>query len=102
MIITKDEALALLGADLVRFELVVNKSLHGTIVTQSQFDSLCSIAFNIGDVGYANSTLARLIGEGIRDKVSIYKAFCMWCRISGTVNDGLLARRKREATLFFK
>ena len=55
---SKSEAEALLKTDLAPFEDMINENVHAPL-TQSQFDALCSFAFNIGPkaVSYTHLTL---------------------------------------------
>jgi lysozyme len=91
--LTNSEVRQLLKKDLKRFEDVVNDSILFPL-PQNKFDSLVSLAFNIGESGFKNSTLAKRINSKL-DDTEIIKAFSMW-------NDkGLLInRRAMEARLF--
>jgi lysozyme len=67
-------------------------------ITQSQFDMLTSLCFNIGSGAFKNSTVVRVINEGDFDKVP--NAFMMWVKAGGKVVQGLVNRRQAEAANF--
>lgn len=93
--ITEEEACELLAEDLEHFEDQIN-SLNLKL-TQYQFDSLVSFAFNCGFGNLLSSTLLRRIkGE----KGSLRDAFAMWNKSGGKVLNGLIKRRDAEASLF--
>lgn len=99
--ITKKEALELKSAIIAKdFEPFIPKNTN-----QNQFDSLCSLIYNIGARAFVGSTLFRKVTSNPNDK-TIYDEFLKWSkgRIDGKLVTltGLLRRRKREAELYFK
>jgi lysozyme len=96
---------ALLAADLADAERAVGQAVK-VALTQSQFDALVSLAFNIGSGGLATSTVVRRINAGAGEQ-EIREAWAMWNKVTDprtrakVVSDGLAKRRKREADLFF-
>ena len=84
-----------LAEDLKRYEMAV-RGAAGRELTSYQFDSLVSLAFNIGSTGFARSTVAREIRErkrGWRRRAA--DAFLLWS------NPPILRpRRERERRLF--
>ncbi len=99
MTITKAQSDALIVADLAKFEKAVAASVKVPL-TQSQFDALVSLAFNIGSGAFAKSTLVRLLNGGHYDQVGAQLA--RWNKVDGQPNKGLSARRTREAAMFNK
>jgi lysozyme len=95
--ITKEQALQILHDDLKRFVLVVNNHVRCSL-TQNQFDALVILAFNIGDGGFASSTVLRRVNSG--DLGVVPDAFRMWNKAGGKVNKGLIARRENEIKLW--
>ena len=93
--ITEEDACDLLAEDLEHFEDQIN-SLDLKL-TQYQFDSLVSFAFNCGFGNLLSSTLLKRIKGA---KGSIREAFAMWNKSGGKVLNGLIKRREAEATLF--
>lgn len=73
----------------------------GVKLTQNQFDSLVSMAYNVGISGVLGSTLYRNVCAGIRDVGTITENFCAWGYAGGKVVPGLLRRRQAEAAMFF-
>ena len=67
-------------------------------INQNQFDALVSLVFNIGEVGFANSSVLREVNRGNTDNAA--KAFALWNKSKGRVLKGLVRRRKAEAELF--
>ena len=96
VLITHEQSTRMFRRDLARFEDVVNASVTVPL-TQHQFDALVSLAFNIGTVRFASSTLVRLLNAG--DSLAV-EQFHVWRMADGKVNAKLVARRKREADLF--
>lgn len=73
-------------------------------ITQSQFDALTSLAFNIGRDNFAGSSVVRLLNAG--DVQGAANAFKLWNKITDrntgslVVSAGLVNRRAQEAQLF--
>jgi lysozyme len=102
--LTEPEASALLAKDLGRYESAVTRATESARLTQQQFDACVSLCYNIGTGGFAGSSVARLISARASEK-AIRTAFEAWCKVTVAgekkVMPGLLARRKREADLYF-
>ncbi len=81
----------------------LNPMLKSTI-NQNQYDALVDFCYNVGTGGFAGSTLRRLVNTNPSDP-AIKVAFEMWDKehVDGEliVSKGLLARRKKEAQLYF-
>lgn len=75
MAITRREADVLLAADLAPFEAAVAAVVRHA-ASQNQFDAMVSLAFNIGAVGFAGSTVVHKLNEG--DVAAAADAFLMW------------------------
>jgi lysozyme len=101
MNITKQEAEELLIKDVAVFENVVNR-LVKVPLTQNQFNSLVSFAFNVGEGNLSRSTLLRKLNNGDYD--SIPSEMNRWnkARVNGqlTALSGLTRRRAAEGALF--
>lgn len=96
--ISKTDALELL-------EKVVNKDFADKIfpaikvkVSQSQFDAMCSLAYNIGTGSFLKSTLLKKVNAG--DFIGASEEFLKWNKSGGKELLGLTRRRKREFDLF--
>lgn len=76
-----------------RVKLVINPPM-----TQNQFDAMVSLAYNIGESAFANSTVARLFNAG--DVQGAADAFRMWRKSMGVVSPALVTRREQERNLF--
>ncbi len=101
--LTKDEAGALLREDLAPFEDMVNDNVHAPL-TQSQFDALCSLAFNIGPKAFLSSDTLRALNNG--RPLDAAHGFDIWRKseIDGKVFvvDALVRRRTAEKALFLR
>lgn len=89
---------SLLRKDLARFERVVAKAFDhpGALrATQDRFNAATSLAFNIGEGGFATSTVAEEIAGGHARAAG--DAFLRWDKPSE-----LLPRRQRERALFLR
>lgn len=103
MLVTKAEAEALLLSDLAPFEAMINDNVFAPL-SQSQFDALCSLAFNIGPKKFLQSDTLRALNNG-RILDAAY-GFDVWRRamINGEsyVVDALVRRRTAEKVLFLR
>lgn len=99
MVWTEAEAVAGLAREIAKFEAVVSRLVTVTI-NQHEYDSMVSLAYNIGAAAFARSTVLKRLNNG--DRAGAAKAFEMWTRGGGRVLPGLVSRRKREAALFLK
>lgn len=95
MKITPERAEQLLINDVQRFVDNINKVVKVDI-KQNQFDSLVSLAFNIGNANFNGSTLLKKINAEAPIN-EIYYEFTRWNRGGGKVLAGLVDRRKKEA-----
>ena len=96
--ITEERALKLL-------EVVANRDFADKIfpsikvkVTQSQFDAMVSLAYNIGAGAFLKSTLLKKVNAG--DFAGAGEEFLRWNKAGGKVVLGLTRRRKKEKQLF--
>ena len=99
MVITSEQADAILASDLAAVEADVNHHVN-VALTQNQFDALVSFDFNTGALD--RSGLLQLINNGVTNAVSITTAFCAWryAHMHGAMVPILLGRRQREAKVF--
>lgn len=95
--LTSQQVIDLLKQDLLPKEQTVRSAIK-TNITQSQYDMLCSLCFNIGSGAFKKSTVVRVINEGNFDQVP--SAFMMWVKAGGRVVNGLVNRRRAEAANF--
>ena len=96
--ISQDEANSLL-------EHIANRDFADKIfpsikvkVTQSQFDAMVSLAYNIGAGAFLKSTLLKKVNAG--DFVGAGEEFLRWNKAGGKEVLGLTKRRQREKQLF--
>ena len=96
--ISKTDALKLL-------EVVVNRDFADKIfpsikvkVSQSQFDAMVSLAYNIGTGAFLKSTLLKKVNAG--DFAGAGEEFLRWNKAGEKVVLGLTRRREREKQLF--
>lgn len=97
--ITKSQALQLFRKDLEIFETCVNLFVKVKL-NQNQFDSLVSLAFNIGEWAFRRSTLLLLLNKSFYYDAS--NEFMKWVFIGTDISEGLINRRKIEKVLFLK
>lgn len=95
--ITQAQAEAFLAEDLAVFESAVNSAIK-RLMTQSQFDAMVSLAFNIGGVAFTGSTLVAKFNAG--DIQGAADQFPRWKNASGKEMKGLVRRRAAERELF--
>lgn len=99
MVITEEEAEALLRQDLDRFERAVSNAL-AVETKQAQFDAFVSLAFNIGSYAFQTSTALKRHNAG--DLAGAAEAITWWNKAAGRVWPGLVRRRAAEAALYTK
>lgn len=96
--ITKEEATELLQKDVQTAENELNQLLRqNVLLTQNQFDALCSLVFNIGVGNFRKSTLRKKLLNHIQ---SVDCEFMKWVYSGGHYVQGLYNRRKKEVELF--
>lgn len=69
-------------------------------ISQNQFDSLTSFAYNIGYPAFSNSTLLRMLNQ--KDYKGASEQFARWKYADGKESKGLINRRAREKALFLR
>lgn len=99
MKISNSDASDILKSDLKKFEDAVSKLLKRT-PTQSQFDAMVSLTYNIGEGNFKNSTVLRKFNAG--DINGAAEAFMLFVKAGGKVMQGLVNRRSDERALFLK
>lgn len=97
--ITQERATLLLEALLVSYERAVDSYCIDTI-NQSQFDALCSFAYNCGIGNLKSSTLLKKVNVN-PDNPTIKDEFLKWTKGGGKTLPGLIKRRTEEAQLYF-
>ncbi len=100
--ITEVQAINLLRSDIAMAERAVRDNITVPI-TQNQYDALVSLAYNIGNGAFANSTVVQYINNP--DFISsryptLEAAWRAWNRSQGTVSNGLINRRNYEWNLY--
>ena len=96
---TQEQALEYLQHDLKSFEKTVDESVKVPL-SQSQFDALVSLAYNIGSTAFKNSTLLKKLNA--KDYQGAADQFPRWNKGGGKVLKGLVRRRDAERSLFLK
>lgn len=72
---------------------------HGISTSPSQFDAMCSLAYNIGVNGFIEkSSVWKFHQQG--NYCNAAASFLMWRKVNGEDSRGLLRRRCREAALY--
>ena len=103
-VITREQAEQFIRDDFAWVERTLNADLvtgrDKPLVTQSEFDALCSLVFNIGSDAYLDSTVRRKIKQG--DKMAAARAFKMWVYSEHKFIQGLAYRRNDEVRLFLQ
>ena len=97
MRISREEAEAILKRDLAQFENAVS-SMVKVPLTENQFDTLVSFAFNCGTAALRRSTLLKRVNAGAFDAVPA--ELMKWTRADGKELPGLVRRRRAEAALW--
>ena len=103
-VITREQAEQFIRDDFAWVARTLNADLvtgrDKPLVTQNEFDALCSLVFNIGSQAYLDSTVRRKIKQG--DKMAAARAFKMWVYSEHKFIQGLANRRADEVRLFLQ
>ncbi|MEP1231660.1 MAG: lysozyme, partial [Litorimonas sp.] len=103
LVLTRPEAEDLLLRDLEPYEDMVNETVHAPL-SQSQYDALVSLAFNIGPRAFTQSDTLRALNNG--RPLDAASGFDVWrkSKIDGKtyVVDALMRRRSAEKALFLR
>jgi lysozyme len=97
--ITKKQSQKWLDEDLRETEGTVNRHVKVSL-TPSQFDSLVSLCFNIGEGNFKSSTLLKKLNAG--DYQGAASEFSRWVYAKKKKLPGLVRRRMEEQAMFLK
>lgn len=98
--ITQERAGSLFRSILDKFaDQVCNSLTNPDRVSDAQFSSMVSLAYNIGVGAFKGSTLLRKVNANPCDP-TIPDEFIRWNKAGGKVLNGLTRRRKAEADLY--
>lgn len=97
MTITQAQAEEYLALALRKYEQTVRDTIKVKI-TQNQFDAMVSLCYNIGQTGFAKSSVARYCNALQFDRAA--DAFRLWVKAGGKTLPGLVKRRDFERALF--
>ena len=95
---TQEEADERFLKDLESRELRLTDLVKGCQTTQNQFDSLLSIAYNIGMKAFKDSTLLKEHRAGHVSRAAAQ--FLNWNKVNGMVVMGLVRRRTAERLMY--
>ena len=100
--ITVELALQLLSEDVLKAARCVNDqvSIASIILDQTEFDALVSFVFNVGVGAFQQSTLLRLLQQGLYKPAA--DQLLRWDKAAGKVIPGLSRRRAAERKLFLE
>ena len=96
-VLTDDEVISILEADLVRFERGVAR-LCPAGLTEGRFDALTSFAFNAGLGGLQKSSIRQCHNRG--DFEGAANSFLKYRIAGGVVQKGLIVRRNDERAMY--
>jgi lysozyme len=97
--ITRERADAIYAHNVKHYELSVDAMTRDDI-NQHQFNALVSFAYNEGVQKLKGSTLLKKVNANPNDDTIIHE-FERWVYADGKVLNGLVARRKAEADMYF-
>ncbi|MGA4722206.1 glycoside hydrolase family protein [Fictibacillus nanhaiensis] len=97
--LTKQQAWDLLKQDITSFSTGVNYKTKGTSISQQEFDSFVSFAYNVGLTGFSNSTLLSEHKAGASsDEIKVQ--FLRWVKVGEDSYGGLWRRRMDEWQIY--
>ena len=95
---TQDQADKRLELDLRNFASGVREAIGPVPTSQSEFDAMLSLAYNVGLANFRKSTLLKK--HKANDKAAAAAEFAKWNKAAGKVMAGLTRRREAEAALY--
>ena len=95
--ITRRQAEKYFLEDIPIYEEAVKRHIKVEL-NQNQFDALVSFVYNVGEQQFKNSTLVRLLNQGLYEDAA--QQLLRWNRAGGQAILGLTRRRKEELKLF--
>ena len=98
---TQEQADAWFLEDVAWAEDCVRRAVVG-LLSQTEFDALVSLCFNIGCKAFSGSTLVKLLNATPADFDGASAEFAKWDKQHGQVLAGLERRREAERELFDK
>lgn len=104
--ITEQQADRLLRARLLQFEEKLSAfcEKNNLSLTDTQYDALVSLSYNVGVSWMNNSRLAQLIASGSYTTNELASAIGIWCHVTSNgkteIAEGLINRRMLELKLF--
>jgi GH24 family phage-related lysozyme (muramidase) len=98
--LSSDRALALLWQDAEKYATGVRASLPDTPLYQHEFDALVSLSYNIGNGGFAGSSVRAALAQSAPDYAAVPERMQRWVSSSGMKLPGLQRRRANEGNLF--
>lgn len=100
--ISKEEAYRLFELTKSKYEKPINESIKVEI-NQNQFNALFCFCYNIGAIGFKNSTVVRKINENA-SKQEIINAFMMWKGKAKNKSGQFILESRRQAEIneYFK
>jgi lysozyme len=93
-----DEEMDLLLRDDIGWSEACVEACVRVQLSQNQYDSLVIFCYNVGPNAFRNSTLCRVLNEGLYEEVPTQ--IQRWCHAGGRVVPGLVNRRARESALW--
>lgn len=84
----------------IEFEPAVRRAIGDAPTTQTQFDAMVSLSYNIGASAFEGSSVARFHKQG--NYAAAANAFRLWNKAGGRILTGLIRRRDEEAALYMK
>jgi lysozyme len=94
---TRATGIKVFAKDILRYQEAVDRYVTVPLA-QAQFDALVSLCFNIGIIGFRDSTLLRKLNA--EDRRGAADEFLRWNKAGGRVSLGLSRRRAAERKLF--
>jgi lysozyme len=95
--VTQEQATAMLQDAVSKNDAAIARNIKVPL-NQNQHDALSSFTYNLGPGVLNNSTIAKRLNAG--DYTGAADAMLMYNRAGGKINDGLVARRNKERSIF--
>jgi len=101
--LTEAEAHLLFRADISPFVNTIKNKVKVS-VTQNEFDAMVILAFNIGQAGFFNSSVLKMVNDPLATTpyTTLENAWKAWDKSQGKISRGLINRRQAEWNIYNK
>lgn len=95
---SRRKADVLLRSDLKKIETYINKLLKGQQIPQNHFDTMCSLAYDIGNTAFKNSMFFKCYAKGLIEEAG--SRIIVWSYIKDSLSLAMQYRRLIDVKIY--